>query len=708
MYRNTVNFINRAASIIPKKMNWRIVGSGLILSSVNLVYADANDLPADQPPELQKQQQKQNIEKIEVKGSRRAYYTQITENAEKLTNMPGSMGDPMAAIAALPGVIIPTAGGEPAVRGSSPADNRYYIDGMPAGYIFHEFNTSIFDAQTIQDFQLYSAGFGAEYTGATGAVFDVRLRDPKKQDIAITLDASLLRAGVFVEGQVTDNSAFYLSARQGLIQYFLPKQDEADEDGVRIIDPPQDSDYVAKYVWDINPRHQLSLLAVGAKDYVEAELTDNFDMVALNPDFAGDAKINEGFASQALTWLYNANSTSEMQWIIARYKDEMTTEWGSDYYESIDFIEQYIKGRYRFALNQSHQLTLGVEHKKTDFTYDLNSILFVCTEFDVNCQASRRDPIRATHSLTAKDSSAFITDRWQINPDMSLETGLQATRNHYLDETFVHPRMAFSWHLSPNLTLLSAAGRYNRFADIGTALPEIGNPKIKQPVSNHYTFGFKGDFLTNWSWQVDSYYKTFDRLPTAIPEDQDAEKNYYVAQTSGTAKGVELLINRDRADNWYGWMSLSYAKSDRTNNLTGQTSNYRFDTPVVFNLVGSYLLKSKWELGFRFIAKSGESYTQVMGIQANPFFEDKYIGVYGDPFAKRLPVYSRLDLRASKPFAFFGQEAKFYVDIINAFNRKNITGEDLDYARVNKTGELAIEKEQDMGIFPSIGMSVTF
>ncbi|EWH08391.1 Outer membrane receptor proteins mostly Fe transport-like protein [Catenovulum agarivorans DS-2] len=650
----------------------------------------------------------QPTEEIQVVGSRRAYYTQITENAEKLTSMPGSMGDPIAAISALPGVIIPASGGEPAVRGSSPADNRYYIDGMPAGYIFHEFNTSIFDAQTIQDFQLYSAGFGAEYQGATGAVFDVRLRDPKKQDIAVTLDASLLRAGVFIEGQATENSAFYLSARKGLIQYFMPEQDEADEDGIRVIDPPQDSDYLAKYVWDINPQHQLTLMAVGASDYVEAELTDNFEMVALNPDFAGDAKIDNGFASQAVTWLYTPKSGHEMQWIIARYKDDMTTEWGEDYYETIDFVEQYIKGKYSFNLTNAHTVTLGGEYKNTEFAYDLNTVHFVCTEFEVNCQASRRDPIHVTHKLTTKDSTVFISDLWQINQDVSLETGLQATRNSYLDETFVHPRMALTWHLSPNLTLLSSAGRYNRFADIGTAMPEIGNPNIKQPVSNHYTFGFKGEFLENWSWQVDSYYKTFDRLPTALPQDQDPDDQYYVAQTSGDAKGVEFLLNRDRADNWYGWMSLSYSRSERTNNLTGQTSDYRLDTPVVFNMVGNYQFHSGWQLGFRFIAKSGEAYTQVVDIQPNPYFEDKYIGVYGEPYAKRLPTYARLDFRASKPFSMFGKEAEFYVDVINALNRQNVVERDLDYVRVNKTGELAIEEEQDMGIFPSVGLKVTF
>ena len=68
--------------------------------------------------------------------------TEITEDAEKLINMPGALGDPLRAVYALPGVV--AAGGsmgEPAVRGSSPDDNYFEVDFMPAGYIFHDFGS---------------------------------------------------------------------------------------------------------------------------------------------------------------------------------------------------------------------------------------------------------------------------------------------------------------------------------------------------------------------------------------------------------------------------------------------------------------------------------------------------------------------------------------------------------------------------------------
>ena len=123
-------------------------------------------------------------DRIEIRYRRSSVMSEITESAEKLIAMPGTNGDPLQAAFALPGVVAAGgAVGSPAVRGSSPEDNIFEIDFMPAGYIFHDFGQSIFNRHLVQDFQLYSAGYGSSYSGATGAVFDVTLRNPKHQDI---------------------------------------------------------------------------------------------------------------------------------------------------------------------------------------------------------------------------------------------------------------------------------------------------------------------------------------------------------------------------------------------------------------------------------------------------------------------------------------------------------------------------------------------
>ena len=212
----------------------------------------------------------------------------------------------------------------------------------------------------------------------------------------------------------------------------------------------------------------------------------------------------------------------------------------------------------------------------------------------------------------------------------------------------------------------------------------------------------------DWNWSIETYFKELESLPLARGNIADETVPLYSNNVEGEARGVEIMLNRNLNNGWYGWASLSYSESERTNMITGETRTYQLDTPIVFNLVGSYELSSVWTLGFRFAAKSGEATTEITGIKTNPNFPDKYLPVYGAPYEDRLPVYARLDLRAEKSMQLFGRDGSFYVDVINALNTENVVSRELDYARVSDTGELHIERQKDMGIFPSVGIAITF
>jgi hypothetical protein len=47
-----------------------------------------------------------------------------------------------------------------ALRGTRPDDNRYYLDFLPTGYLFHITGLSVVDGDMVARLQLLSAGFG--------------------------------------------------------------------------------------------------------------------------------------------------------------------------------------------------------------------------------------------------------------------------------------------------------------------------------------------------------------------------------------------------------------------------------------------------------------------------------------------------------------------------------------------------------------------
>lgn len=649
------------------------------------------------------------VEEMIIEG-RKSDYSVITENAQKIIDVPGSLGDPLMAVFSLPGVLSESdGGGAPAVRGSSPSDNLYLVDGAPAGYVFHSFSTSVFNDNIIQDFELFSAGFGAAYNNAIGGVFDIKLRDPKAQEIKSKLDLGMLRSGFFTEGDVTENSAFYLSGRMSLIQYWVNMDKDAveKEDGIRIQDAPEDTDYQFKYQYRLD-QHKFTLSANGATDLAAAEFTELSTEVMEEPDFAGDAKIKNAFNNQNLRWQWMADDGSHLDAQIGHYENAADTFWGgNNYFFDFTTEDNYALLKYHWQANDQHLVSLGTENHQKQFSYYARFINYVCTEFDPDCLLRRGELIDTEDQVDINEQSAFINDHWIITDRFNFDIGVQRHHNNYTEESFTHPRIAASWEFIDNWTLTSAAGSYNRLPDIDKTFPDIGNIELKSPVSDHFTLGLKHELDNGWSWSVTGYYKTMDELPLAM-DVNDANQPPYTNNVEGEAYGVDLFINKNLTDRWYGWLAISASRSTRTNKITQQEQDYYLDTPLVINWVMNYQINDKWNMGTRLTLQSGRAITPIIGAQENPYFANHILPIYGEAYSDRLPVYARLDLRFQRDITLWGFEGTYNIDILNALNRQNVTNRNLDYKRTTSLQNFKLEDEVGMGIIPAVGISLVF
>ena len=111
------------------------------------------------------------------------------------------------------------------MRGSGPGDNAYYVDGLPIARLFHYGSISVFNADLIEDFNLYSAAFGPHYGDVTGAVIDVALREPRKDRLGGKVDVNVMGANFLVEGPRTDDQSFYFAARRSYIDLLVKQVD---------------------------------------------------------------------------------------------------------------------------------------------------------------------------------------------------------------------------------------------------------------------------------------------------------------------------------------------------------------------------------------------------------------------------------------------------------------------------------------------------
>jgi len=668
--------------------------------------------------------EKDVIEEIEIKAKQlKNNPTEMKSETKKLLKMAGTAGDPLAAIQSLPGVSFASdTKSAPAVRGSSPQDNNFYIDFIPAKYLFHFFGDSIFNENVIREFNLYPAAYGNRYSDATGAVIDVALREPRNDKLKVVLDYSLIRTGFFLEGGVTENQAFYLSYRRSLIDLYYKPDDEVDEDGIRLTKAPIADDYQLKYQWDVNPDHKLSFVATGASDKLAADLTDESSEVAQDPDFEGPAALNEQFDSQGLVWDWHRGTHgSHLKTALSHSKEKVEISFGAGYYQNIFLTQNELRMEYDFPLalpfGYSHWLTVGGSVTDSTLDYELALKHIPCTESSVGCITTDADLIIAQDKLTVVFYDLYIEDEWQLTERLTFTPGVHLNYGDYLKDTYVEPRASLRYRLNDNWTITNAAGKYHQFPNIDEVLPEFGNPNLSSPEATHYVFGIENTLSDIWDWKSEIYYKKLDKHVLALDEDRDNdfELNYSNDQ-SGKAYGLELLINRNLSEKWYGWASISYAKTKRTNDRTKFDLPFIYDRPLMTSVVINYQWDERWNFGIKWSAKSGALYTPIIGLEASENHEGVLLPVYGDSNSERMSSYHRMDIRIERltPMGNNGSLSLF-VDIINFYNQENI--ESYVYDPIDGTtsnppkgfaNNIPVTTEAGMEFFPSIGIKATF
>jgi len=625
-------------------------------------------------------------------------------NTDKLLKVPGSGGDPLRAIESLPGVVFSSGNrSEPAVRGSSPEDNAYIIDFLPVGYIFHLDSSSILNDNVVKDFKLESAAFGSEYNNATGAVIDANSRLPYQDRSQTIIDASLLKAAIFVENQVTDNQAFYLSARQSLFQYYI--ENFLDEEDFEFTTVPEYYDYQGKYTFFLDDNESLSFQIIGAQDKGGLLFADDSDEVLQDPGLEGGVRFEQYFNTQGLVGdkLYNSGMTHKIG--LSQLEEKFAFGIGRGNRIDVKVNSFHMRSQFTYPINYNHELRWGLQYKESHIGYKGIFSAPACDEFDPDCRL-----VDATETLQGKGKPVIKTwygnlaNAWNVTNNWTLTPGVLVSSDDYTDQSFTEPKLDSRWEFTDRWAFTTAFGKYHIFPDnFGSYTEEFGNPDLKQPTAVHYELGLENQISDTLFWKVEGYYKTLDDiiigranaddLGLDLTDDNDlAAYNAlprYTNDANGKAWGMEFFINKNLSDKWYGWLSAAYSRTQRTDKLTGEDFRYNYDQPVIINMVANYQANKHWEIGFKWRYQSGQLITPLERAEPTPTADnpDLHQPIYGELNSERLPAYHKLDVRADRTFVFKSWEMDFYAEILNLYGRENVTGYDYEGADYGKRVE---------------------
>lgn len=628
------------------------------------------------------------------------------------------------------------------VRGSTPDQNLIMLDGitvynpMHLGGIFSTFNTD-----AIKEADFHAGGFPAQYGGRLGSILNIVNREGNTEEFTGSANISLISSKALIEGPLPTGDSellkgswmlagrrtyFDLIMNTGWKYLVKPGLDQIDQrNAPDEVFPYYFYDFQGKMNLDIGTDHRLTWSSfygddvLDWKNYSEYSSEDWQDEGWDNYDeyyyWSSDSSVFDwrwGNFTNSLAWRwiispkliarsFIANSrfrfAVNFDYANAGYSSSIydTTQWESKFeFDLFDRInDNSIESNLTWLANDQHDLLTGFQHKTVNF--NLGMIISV-EDVHNNVTETFVDTLMWMTSKPA-EYAWYIQDQWQINPLLSLQSGLRVAGYSLHDTTYFEPRMGLKYFLSERVSLKASAGRYHQFLTVANPPDEnlrfldiwFGIPEDRPaPRSDHYILGLEYLSDSDILFRMETYHKTFDNLLTLKPTDLiaiDDEGQLRIDpfnefwDTDAYARGTEILIKK-LSGNVRGWAGYTYSETKRK--YEGQDWYFpKYDRTHTLNIVADWALNEALHFSTAVTYSSGNPYTAVIGRTENwrdgSWSLDNYWWstqnfLYGEKHATRYPGYFRWDVSLKKRKPFLNGHREWYFQILNVTNHLNV------------------------------------
>jgi len=664
-------------------------------------------------------------DKIEARTETKTSVISVTPKT--ITKIPsvGGQADFAQYLQVVPGVIFTgDQGGQLYIRGGSPIQNKVLLDGMVIYNPFHSIGLfSVFDTDIIRNADVYTGGFGAEYSGRISSIMDISTRDGNKKRISGKIGASVFGAKVMLEGPLKKAKSpedatlsFVLSAKNSYLEYTSKLlYPYAAENGL----PFNFQDVYGKVSLNAPNGSKVNFFGFSFNDQVNNYMSlSNFGWNS----FGGGANflVIPGKAPVMIEGTVAGSSYSSR---MEEQNSQPRSSTISGFNANFDFSYFFGKNTLKFGF----ELLGGSTEYNTYSLYGGTPIT--------------GGPENTTEmGIYAKYKASL--GKLLLEPSFRLQLyGTSAISPE--------PRLAIKYNVNDWLRLKAAGGRYSQnlvaitsdrdvvnlfygiLSDIErSALPRTYNGnEIKSSLQTayHVIGGVEFDVTDNMTVNVEGYWKDFtqltninrNKLYTDTPENSDIPdllKKDFTMET-GDAYGADISLKYEDK-HWYIWAvyALGFVTREYEKVVESQTilTQYppHFDRRHNINLILTYTAgaKREWEFSGRWNYGSGFPFTQIQGYYEYFSFQNGInfdytstngeIGVlYGELNAGRLPTYHRLDIDVKRKF-YFSENVNLEVDlsVTNVYNRKNIF-----YVNV-----ITSENVYQLPVMPTLGFTFSF
>lgn len=603
---------------------------------------------------------------IEVVG--RVVAPEITERvltADELRYLPGSNGDVVKGVQNLPGVARPPLGiGQLIIRGTSPEDSAYYVDGIAIPLAFHFGGlATVLPSDVIEEVAFLPGNFSVRYGRVIGGALDIRTTTDLPERSGGYASVDIFQAAVYHEQRISERTAITFSGRRSYIDGVLNP----------ILNNMEGVNIRAPRYYDMQARIQHELPSGGKLDALFLLSDDRFRAVGTSEDGEDEVAqigLTQAFRRLRLRWTEPLGGGWRSETAFGIGPSFQTFEFGG----AGDAAEREwsVDARQEFYRPASDDGTLGwrigldARTDRATFLYDVPGFRSEGREEDAGW--------RLRPALYAESTARL--GRFEFIP------GVRAD-GHFVGDhqsVWIDPRFAGRARISDATTLKLAVGRYSQPPLVRQVLEGGGGTASLSPTSSVQAgIGAEAQLAPGVSVEINGFhnwlsnvvvgredaFRFFTGPPPVGPFDIDPWAN----EGRGRIAGIEGTI-RAATSRLLTLGSVTLSRSVRIDRK-GDENLFEFDQPVVINALASYKLPKGWRIGGRVRLGSGNPYTPVV----NRIYDHQsrvFIPVYGDRDSARLPVFWSLDARIDKEWTFDKWSLAVYLDLQNATNNQNV------------------------------------
>ena len=618
---------------------------------------------------------------------------------QEIEKRPGANRDISRIVQSYPGVAFSPIGyrNDLIVRGGSPSENRFYLDGVEIPNINH-FSTQgasggpvgILNADLIREVNFYTGAFPTDKGNALSSVLDFKLRDGdmERNSVKATLGAS--EVSLASNGHLGKKTSYLVSVRQSYLQFLF------DMLGLPFLPTFTDAQFKLKTRFDA--QNELTVLGLGGIDKMKlntkADDEDNEYILSYLPKIQ-----QETFTLGAV---YRHYAGAHVQSVIAShsYLNNRNTKYRQNDESNPDNLTLRLR-----STEQNTQFRLENSSSFRNWKVTVGANLDYSQYSNTTFQKVYTD-----HAQTFDYHTYLDIMRWglfgtinytSIDERFTASLGLRTDANNYSaamkDMTDqLSPRLSLSYQLTEHWSLSGNAGLYYQLPPY-TALGFKNNNGL---YANKYALRYmqvsQGSIGINWrkgdtfEVSLEGFYKDYDKIPLSVADgipltckgnDYGVIGNELLTSTAqGRSYGAELLLKWLIAKKLNLASSFTLFKSEYRNNKESEYIASAWDNRFIFNLRGTYNLPRHWSVGMKVSCIGGAPYTPydadksslvtAWNAQGKPYYD------YTRYNEERLPAFTQVDIRIDKTFYLKRCMLGFYIDL------QNIAGSKLKQADV--------------------------